>query len=537
MKNHQIILFSIVSGVLLALSWPVNGFPGLLFVSFIPLLWIEDHILKHRAKYSKVSILLFALPGFAIWNILTTYWIGYSTLFGLSMAIMVNTLLMSLVFLVYHLVRRNLPNNRHGYFILVFLWIAFEYFHLDWDLSWPWLNLGNGFSSWHKWVQWYEYTGVLGGSFWVLSINILLYKTYGNFKQNEKRSFYKHLIFSIVGILLPVFISLFMYHSYEEKNNPIDVVIVQPNMDPYHEQYELSAREVVGEITNLTDQKMDSNVQFIVAPESIIQEAPLWETNLWDSESLNLLADYIKIHPNVSLIIGASTYYYFEEGEKLSLAAREFTDAPNKYYEAYNTSIFIDSTQQFQLYHKSKLTPGVEQMPFRKLFKNIEKYALDLGGTVGTLGIDSIRKPFTTKTGDRVAPVICYESVYGEFVAGFVRNGAQAIFIITNDGWWKNTPGHKQHLSFASLRAIETRRSIARSANTGVSAFVNQRGDIQQATNYWEADVIRQNIHLNEKLTFYVKYGDYLGRTSLFASLLLVLIAIAQAMKNRGKLA
>src|SRR5574343_444659 len=72
----------------------------------------------------------------------------------------------------------------------------------------------------------------------------------------------------------------------------------------------------------------------------------------------------------------------------------------------------------------------------------------------------------------KLAPAVCYESVYGDFMAKYIRSGAEVICIITNDGWWGNTPGHRQHLAYAKLRAIETRKQIIRSANTGISCFV-----------------------------------------------------------------
>jgi apolipoprotein N-acyltransferase len=118
-------------------------------------------------------------------------------------------------------------------------------------------------------------------------------------------------------------------------------------------------------------------------------------------------------------------------------------------------------------------------------------------------------------------------------VAGFVRNGANMIFIITNDGWWGNTAGHRQHMLFSSVRAIETRRSIARSANTGTSCFVNQRGDVFQATRYWEPAVIRQKINANNKITFYVRYGDYIARASIFGMVIFLLIAISQRLQRK----
>ena len=107
----------------------------------------------------------------------------------------------------------------------------------------------------------------------------------------------------------------------------------------------------------------------------------------------------------------------------------------------------------------------------------------------------------------------------------YVRNGAHFIGVITNDGWWRDTPGHKQHLHYAVLRAIENRRSIARSANTGISAFINQKGQILQPTNFWEQDVIRANLKANSTTTFYTQHGDYLGRTATWLSVLVFLAA------------
>jgi len=132
--------------------------------------------------------------------------------------------------------------------------------------------------------------------------------------------------------------------------------------------------------------------------------------------------------------------------------------------------------------------------------------------------------------------LICYESAYGEFTNKFVKKGANVIFVITNDGWWGDTPGHKQHLYFSPLRAIETRRSVARSANTGISCFIDQRGNIYQATKYWEPDVIKQDINLNSEITFYTRMGDYIGRISAFLSVIFILLSVVFGIRKRKKL-
>ena len=118
---------------------------------------------------------------------------------------------------------------------------------------------------------------------------------------------------------------------------------------------------------------------------------------------------------------------------------------------------------------------------------------------------------------------ICYESVYGEFCTGYAKKGARALTIITNDAWWGDTPGYRQHLSYASLRAIETRRDIARCGNTGISAFINQRGDVVSQSHWWERETLEGTVYLNNVQTFFVKNGDIAGRAATLLFLLLLL--------------
>ena len=150
---------------------------------------------------------------------------------------------------------------------------------------------------------------------------------------------------------------------------------------------------------------------------------------------------------------------------------------------------------------------------------------IDLGGTVAMKTTQDTRAVFEGRTkGQFIAPIICYESVYGEFVSAYVRNGANVLGIITNDAWWGKTQGHQQHLSYARLRAIETRRSIARSANTGISAFINPRGDIVSSLAYGTQGGLTANLPLEKEISFYVMAGDYLARIALFVTPLMFLI-------------
>ena len=185
--------------------------------------------------------------------------------------------------------------------------------------------------------------------------------------------------------------------------------------------------------------------------------------------------------------------------------------------------MLINHGDSIQLYHKSKLVPGVEVMPYPRIFGFLEKYSIQLGGTSGSLGTQAERTNFITSNGTKIAPAICYESIYGGFMSNYIRGGAQMIAVITNDGWWNDTPGYRQHKDYSRLLAVEFRKSVARSANTGISCFINQRGDIMQETEWWEEEAIKETIYQNNIVTFYARYGDYIGFIADFISVSLLL--------------
>ena len=514
-KMFRNILLVFFSAMLFVCSWPANGFPFLLLIAFVPLLILEEDLSKKR------FIFIYSFCVFLIWNLLVTYWILHATIFGMFMAVLINSLLMASAFSLFSLTKRHLGVSR-GWWGFVSIWLAFEYLHFNWDLSWPWLALGNGFSNWPSLVQWYEYTGVLGGSLWVLLSNIFAYQAF------ITRKFY----FFFICLITPVFISFFLNPQIESKDDSIKVVLVQPNIDPYSEKFNgLSADQQLDKLLLLAESKIDSTTDYLIGPETALVE-PIWENQFEESPSIIRLNQFLSNYPNLKIILGASTYRMLDEATPLTESARYFKSI-NRYYEAYNTAFQID-TAGFQLYHKSKLVPGVEMIPFASLFKNIKILSINLGGVSGSLGSQEYRSVFPSETA-QVAPIICYESIYGEYVLDYVRHGADFLTIITNDGWWKDTPGYRQHLSYASLRAIETRRSIARSANTGVSAFIDSYGNIIKPTSYWTESVIDLDMPINKGFTFYVLYGNYIGRIASFLALILLFYTISAKLMRIKK--
>jgi apolipoprotein N-acyltransferase len=527
-KRPAVLLFffALLSGSMLWLAWPERGFSPFIFIAFIPLLWIEEQLLARDIRRVYLRIFLYYYLTFLSWNVLTTYWIWHSSNAGSIVAIAANSLLMAIIWIIYFSTRKRY-GTLVGYFSLICYWVAFEFLHLNWELSWPWLTLGNAFAHNPKWIQWYEYTGALGGSIWILIVNMVFYLLIKNlFKKNTMPKIRRinTVILStasFVLIVFPLLISFYLYGKRPDKGSPFRVTVVQPNIDPYNEKFNGPASDQLAKLLRLSSTMIDSTTDLLLGPETALAEG-IWEEEIFTDRNINTILMFNDAFPRLQILMGLSSFHAYGKDEKPSLTARKFRDA-DAFYDAYNTAMLVNSGDSIQLYHKSKLVPGVEKMPYPSVFGFLEDYAIQLGGTSGSLGVQKERTNFILSDGTRIAPAICYESVYGGFMSNYIRAGAELITIITNDGWWKDTPGYRQHKDYARLRAVEFRKSIARSANTGISCFINQRGDIIKETGWWEEDVISETLYKNSTITFYARYGDYLGFIAAFLSVCILL--------------
>ena len=506
----------------MVISFPFTGSLFFLaFVSWVPLLLVENSILSKKYKSGKVFI--HAYITFFIYNVGTTWWIYYASPGGAYLAFILNSLLMALTFYFFHLLRKRI-DRKVSLVLLLILWIGFEHYHFHWELSWPWLTLGNVFARNSELIQWYEYTGAMGGSIWLLICNFLFYRLISHWIETRKLVFQevrKILVSILLIISLPIVLSLLIYTQYKEKENPVEIVVVQPNIDPYNEKFVSNADDQVKSMLEIASKKISTKTKFVLFPETAISLA-FDERNIDETTSIKLIREFLKDNPSIHLFTGASTYAFFKE--KNSIASRKIPET-NEYIEFYNSSIGIDSLNS-QIIHKSKLVLGVEKIPFSEWLPFLEKLSIENGGTSGTLGKEKEARVVSTNK-LKYAPIVCYESIYGEFIANQVKKGAELLFIVTNDGWWKDTPGYKQHNSFAAIRAIETRRSVARSANTGISSFFNQKGELIQQSKWWIEAGLVSTLNRNDEKTFYTIYGDILYRfCSYFAIILVILFVV-----------
>jgi apolipoprotein N-acyltransferase len=534
MKRHHLFLLSILSGLLFVPAWYEWGHGLIAMIALVPLLYVEDQIAHKANEYRTVTVFNYAFVTFFVFNTLTTWWIFNATAAGVVIAILVNSLMSSLVFWAFHITKRKL-GDPIGYFALIVYWITWEHFYFNAEISWPWLVLGHAFNYNIRFVQWYEYTGVLGGTLWILTVNILIFNVINQYIGGMRgRKLWASVVLITVIMLGPMVISFVRFNSYVEKYHPVTIVVIQPNIDPYEKFISIPSMEQTAIQLSEAARLADSTVDYFVAPETSINNN-IWMDRLEYVPDIRMIRQFLAKYPKAKYVTGIQCYRHFWPGEKVTANAHLFPDG-DFYYDSYNAAIQLDTTPNVPFYFKSKLVVGVEKMPYAQLLKPLEKLTIRLGGTFRGWGTQEDRTAFLSVSDSiRIAPVICYESVYGEFVTGYIKKGANLIFVVTNDGWWGDTPGYHQHNAFSRIRAIETRRSVARSANTGISCFINQRGEILQQLSWWQRGAIKGTLNANNSITFYVKYGDYIGRVARFFSLLVILLLAASMLKGMSK--
>ncbi|MET3035480.1 apolipoprotein N-acyltransferase [Chryseobacterium sp. NRRL B-14859] len=539
------VLLTLISAMLLSVSWPTYGVPFFIFFALVPLLMMEHGVSKF-SDYKRKSWVVFGLSYlcFVIWNAVTTGWLygsknpdGSHSLMAVLFPVLVNSFLYALVFQCYHWYK-NAQGTYWGLGFLIAIWMSFEKFHMSWELTWPWLNLGNVFSDYPQLIQWYDTLGATGGSFWILLINVFIFYTVRTWEAGRKR---KNLIknLSVIAALtaIPMIISIMKYNSFNEKpSGQVNVLMLQPDLDPYAEKYSKDSLTIEQDLLSLAEKNSTTKIDYYIAPETALPgRGSISETGFEKSLLLNNVKEFLSKHPGSVFATGISSHrLYFDP-----------TDLPKEAYQinsgvwvaSYNTAIQLVPDQKVQVYHKGKLVPGVEIFPYMSVLKPLLGDAmLNLGGTVASLGTDKERMAFSNPYNKgKMGPIICYESIYGEFVTDYVKKGANFLGIMTNDSWWGVTEGHKQLLSYAKLRAIETRREIARAANSGISAHINAKGEIEADTFYGDQTALFAKINLYDTMTFYTRAGDLLSRFSIFALGFLLFYFLIEKFRNRAK--
>ena len=535
MNKYTLAGLSVTGGILSGLAWTGWCSGLILLIAFVPFFLIENYLYENPKRFSPNAFFIYILPGFVIFSIISLAWMRVASLTGAICVIMGLSFLMAFTTWLAHIVRIR-AGNLFGFISIIAFWLTYEYLSLNVNIVSPWLNLGNGLSKDILFIQWYELTGTAGGSLWILCCNLFLTLFLVNSLTKKRKNFIFLLIWLSI-IFIPSALSIYRYNTIKPcERNGSEVVIIQPDTDPYTEKFTIPFEDQLKKVITLAKTEISDKTEWLVTPETTIDD-PANLDDLANDKYVKIFKGLTLQHPDMDIVTGLVTYRLYPPMKEAPTVSARRIDASGLFYDHFNSAVQIDSGKSFAIYHKSKLVPGIEMQFSNGPGRFISRILPYLGGTKWGYGIQKDRICFEHRVSlMKIAPIICYESVFGKFVTEYVRKGAEVLFIITNDGWWKNTNGYKQHLYFASLRAIETRRQVVRSANTGVSCIIDIRGKRTQEASWWSTGAIKGEVHPETRITAYVRYGDWLlWSSSVLSGIILFIVFIGMPIRKRLK--
>jgi apolipoprotein N-acyltransferase len=296
----------------------------------------------------------------------------------------------------------------------------------------------------------------------------------------------------------------------QEAARPIRVGIIQSNVDPWEKWGKgVSGYETIRRYLSMTaDLLRDSSSsvpQLVLWPETAIPYYVLTERN-------SLLRGELQAAVNslgAAVLTGLPNAVYYTDSTAAPPSAKRDRITGERYDSFNAAALFQPGVKEIPWYGKMKMVPFAERIPYADFFAFADFLRWNVGIGGWQIGRDTV--VFTHQaTGARFATVICYESVYPDFVASFVRKGAEFLTIITIDSWWGRMSGAFQHQQFALLRAIENRRWVARCAVGGISCFIDPYGRAHQKTELFTVARLSAGIERLTELSFYTRHGDWL---------------------------
>src|SRR5690554_6698196 len=387
--------------------------------------------------------------------IMSFYWVLQTANMGFLVAIVYIIPFVLLVsFYVYF--KKTYPKFAALYFIAA--WLTAELIQANFQLGSPFFNLGNNLGANHKLIQWYEYTGGAGGTLWILIVNFLLFSFIRNFSNSFKQLLQSGLVLLFV-VFAPIIISLSIYAGYQEKGNSKEVLVIHPSTDNRDVKYRVNIYELMDIYLGIMLPELTENTEYVVLPETAITNAG-WVKDFNRNLVFNHFYEHTDSFPNLKLITGAVVYEEIPDVEKIKHYKRmpgiRYSENYNTWYYTYNAALQLEKEQGVQMRVKEGLIPYQEYAPFPTIIPHINPIGANFQFSKRNIN----RDVFETTNNLKTTGFICYEVAFNKMFFDSVKKGAQAFFILSNEGWYENSFIAQQSLQHSIIRAVENRRSI-----------------------------------------------------------------------------
>jgi len=512
-KNKEILLL-ILSGILLGISFPPFPFPFtlLMFVGLIPYLKVIEK--KETLLDINRSTYLMAF----VFSLITIYWIGswqkesdpFLMISG-ALLLFVNPAQLLIPSTLYYFTKKLFKKNIALYVFPLF-WVTYEYITMITEIRFPWITLGSGLALFNKFIQAADIVGSLGLSLIIIFINVFCYKAFINYKISKKK-FYQNFSVSVVIFLIIISYGFYRTSSFSQSGKKVKVGLIQPNINPWDKWSTGDLNTFLDLYLGLSKQAIDDGAEILFWPETAM---PVYLMSGRYQSTVDSIYGFLR-HNNVYLLTGMPDLIYYDKTNHPDDA--KYSESGDFYFATYNAILLLSPhTSVVQRYGKTKLVPFGEKVPYADklpFLGSLIKWGVGITGwnvgndtTIFSLPFPESKNRIITYSREDslyINGIVCYESVFPDFVARFVNKGAKMIAVVTNDSWYGKLSGPYQHKEYAALRAVENRRSVVRAANGGISCIISPLGITKTQSKMFEKTFIVGDVVLENTKTFYTR--------------------------------
>lgn len=518
-KNYIIflLLLPVITGVILGVSalpsklWPLN------FIAFIPLLIASEFALASKKPF--LIFLLQLMISLVVFYSIVYYWVLQTAHLGFLIGFIIVLPYLLLISPYIYIKKRG---NKYAPLYFIAAWLGTEFIQSYFQLGSPFYTLGNNLGVNPRLIQWYEFTGAAGGTLWILAGNFAILSAGKTLVNNSKR-WVKRIAIALGILLLPFTLSLIIFYTYKDKGLKTEVLVIHPSTDCAAVKYRINIYELMDIYLKIMLPQITEKTEYVVLPETAITNAG-WVADL----NNNLVFDHFKSQttafPRLKLVTGAIIYEAIPNVEKINgykkIPGIRYSEKYNTWYYTYSSALQIAKNLPVQMRTKDGLVPYQEYAPYPRVIPHIAPVGIDFQFSIR----EKNKQVFIAENNTKTAALICYELVYGRLFSKAAKKGAEAFFVLLNEGWYIDPKVPQQFLQLSVVRAVENRRYIAHSSNMGISAFINQKGEVISTQKSKEPAFLKQEIRLNNKITVSATSGNYLGVTSLISVILMLFI-------------
>jgi apolipoprotein N-acyltransferase len=495
-RKFQILFFvfaSTINGLLFAVPFIVDKLFFLLFIAFVPLFLITEKLKSVRGQ------LLYAFILVIVWQFTTMCWIHseYLPLWSSVAAIFLSGTITFISFLIYFCgINRLTVKKKYKYFLFILVWISVEWLSFEWELAFPFHTLGYYLGNISFLVQWYQYTGVLGGTIWILFINITILNLLDLTVAKITKWGYAALA------IIPVVLSIGLYFTPMPIGHTEKIVALNIEND-----IDYTNNNTFRDALHCISDNIDEKVFLVVCPEGICYlPSSSFPYNTYFSSIKNMLRQRA---PQASVIFGATTQDVRQGG----------TFNNNK---LLNVAIYCNADGFINFRNKIRLVPFGEFIPYECIFGKIPT----INTIVTTPRIYKNEYDSVVVINDvRTVTLICYELYFSNIIAKYVReDNVELLISISNDYIMYAPIFAEQLIRMARVQAITFCKSVVKSTSRGISLMISPKGQILAISKFNASGIISAQVPINNTITLYGKYGNSMAYLFLLILFFVVFI-------------